>query len=1001
MKVFITSPFGSRLQQTLATALLGALLLPALPLAARSDPLPSAIGVNRGICAIVGKDAKATALDLARQTELTIYVQTPDESAALRLRKAAENAGLLGSRIHVETGPSDRLHLAGNLADAIVVAGETETPVPLGPSALTRALHSRGRLILGDQIWTKPVLVGEGDWSHPYHGPDNNPQSSDTLAVGPYLTKFLAKPWYGPMPEVTVSAGGRMFKAFGHISFKKREWALLNTLAAFNAHNGTLLWKRDLLPGFMIHRNTLVATDDTLFLADNDSCKLLDAATGELRREIRFASHPAWKWMVLDGGVLYALLGDKEPIDDTLQGVREKSGWPWTELGKMYDRKNEYQWGFGNRLVALDPATGETLWTRNYDRPIDSRGMAMKGRRIFLYSHKNHLEAVNASDGSPDWKTSDPKLLQAIGEHAGAQNPKLGYSSTVYLKAGPEVLYFAGPQRTNLVAVSASDGKLLWSYPHGNYQLVIRDDALYAMGRTDTSRKFDPLSGKILAELDCFRGNCTRATGTADAIFARGHSHAGTLRMTLSDDAPHRMPAMRPGCQDGVIAANGQLYWGPWMCDCNHSLVGIISLGPAGKFDFEQPAKEAQRLKRSHPVFTRRVAFKATQQDWPTYRKNNQRTAHTTVNVPTKPRLAWNRPSPTGAKPTAPIAVGDTLFLGGDDGAVRALNARTGEPRWTAYTGGRVYYPPTLADSIVLAGSGDGHVYAFDAGSGRELWRFRAAPIERRIPVYGKLVSNWPVASGVMVEDGVAYAAAGIVSHDGTHVYALDARTGALKWQNNTSGRLLENEGEVSGVSVQGHLLWHDDKIHLAGGNMVSPAVYDAKTGACLNTITNLWETKAPRGSELFLADGQVRVIDSMIYAPREYIPSRYHAKYLLQSADAGRVIQGTQNEIMCLELGNPDTALPNKLLWKQQPLLDTTAVVLCGNGILVAGMRTPEAPNPADQPKPVLQFLDQQDGRVLWALDLPAPTTNWGLAVTRNGSIVATLGDGRVLCWK
>lgn len=135
-----------------------------------------------------------------------------------------------------------------------------------------------------------------------------------------------------------------------------------------------------------------------------------------------------------------------------------------------------------------------------------------------------------------------------------------------------------------------------------------------------------------------------------------------------------------------------------------------------------------------------------------------------------------------------------------------------------------------------------------------------------------------------------------------------------IKWQNHTSGRLLDKAGEVSGVSVQRHMLWHEGKVYMAGANMVSPAIYDAANGKCLNTITNLWETKAPRGSELFLADGQVRAVDSMMYAPREYIPSRYHAKYLLQAAAGNRVIQGTQNEIMCLELGAGENAKPKQL---------------------------------------------------------------------------------------
>jgi len=100
-------------------------------------------------------------------------------------------------------------------------------------------------------------------------------------------------------------------------------------------------------------------------------------------------------------------------------------------------------------------------------------------------------------------------------------------------------------------------------------------------------------------------------------------------------------------------------------------------------------------------------------------------------------------------------------------------------------------------------------------------------------PVYGGLQSTWPAASGVLVEDGVAYVAAGIVNYDQTYVYALDAETGRVKWANDTSGHL--NAQARCGVSVQGHLLLHDGKLYMAGGTSVSPAVYDATDGKCLN----------------------------------------------------------------------------------------------------------------------------------------------------------------------
>ena len=74
----------------------------------------------------------------------------------------------------------------------------------------------------------------------------------------------------------------------------------------------------------------------------------------------------------------------------------------------------------------------------------------------------------------------------------------------------------------------------------------------------------------------------------------------------------------------------------------------------------------------------------------------------------------------------------------------------TGNEAWLAFTGGDVRLPPTISKGRALAGSGDGWVYALDAGSGRQIWRFRAAPMERRIPIYGTLQSTWPAASGVV-----------------------------------------------------------------------------------------------------------------------------------------------------------------------------------------------------------------------------------------------------------
>jgi outer membrane protein assembly factor BamB len=251
---------------------------------------------------------------------------------------------------------------------------------------------------------------------------------------------------------------------------------------------------------------------------------------------------------------------------------------------------------------------------------------------------------------------------------------------------------------------------------------------------------------------------------------------------------------MRPPCLDGVIVSDGYLYWGPWICACNLSLYGHICLGPAGNFDFDRKADEKTQLQVG-----------------------------------------------TGDLSKVKEAPKGLTFAASPDGVVRALDADK-KTVWKAYTGGEINFPPVVWLNRVFAGSNDGRVYALEAATGRLLWQFQAAPQVRRIHAYGKLISTWPVAGGVVVDDGVVYAAAGICHYDGTHVYALDAVTGKIKWHNGSSGVL--NPTAKNGVSLQGPLsiagTGADKVLKFDGGNAVGQATFDLATGKCL--------TEAPKG---------------------------------------------------------------------------------------------------------------------------------------------------------
>ena len=55
-----------------------------------TDSLLAKIGIQRGICVVLGAGSDAIALDLARQSELLVYVQLSDPLKATALREAAE-----------------------------------------------------------------------------------------------------------------------------------------------------------------------------------------------------------------------------------------------------------------------------------------------------------------------------------------------------------------------------------------------------------------------------------------------------------------------------------------------------------------------------------------------------------------------------------------------------------------------------------------------------------------------------------------------------------------------------------------------------------------------------------------------------------------------------------------------------------------------------------------------------------------------------------------------
>ncbi len=976
------------------------------------DQLLEKIGVTRGICVVLGDSDCKRAIQLAEGSDLLVYLQLPDRLLVAQARQKAEAAGLDATRLQIDQGDLSQLHLADNVADALILADDS---LDVPESEVLRVLRPGGRALLGERELVKPFPEGTDDWTHPYHGPDNNPVSQDRLIRAPYLTQFLADPRYGPAPQVAVSAGGRVFKAFGHVAWHEREESMLNSLVAFNAFNGTMLWKQPLPEGLMVHRNTIIATPEVLYVGDDKSCKLIDTATGETLGEIAppvdVAGGTFWKWMAIDDGVLYGLIGEAEQRDETMRWRRTAHGWPWDGISQGHTQP-QHPWGFGRNLLAIDPKTKAVLWRHHEDEPMDARAVCMKNGRIFAFRFGTYLTCLDAKTGKVLWRKTpadNPEFFAAIGRYSPRQSWATNWRTTVYLRCTDDAIYFAGPQIEKLLAVSAEDGRILWEHPYDNFQVVIYPDSLYGISGpwgNNVSKKFDPLTGEILAEFNLGRRACTRPTATTDSILFR--AMGGSVRFDLASAKPRWISPMRPPCHDGVTVSNGLLYWWPFACDCQLTLNGLTCVGPAGDFDFAADIKDRLQL---GPDAAKPVApLSVSPSDWPTFRANSQRVATTRATIAKSSGLLWQAKASEldGVRLTAPVAVGDLVLLADTDGVVRAFDSETGHLKWKAYTGGEIRFPPTVWEGRALVGSGDGNVYAFEAATGRLLWRFQAAPASRKIPVYGKLLSTWPAASGVLVEDSTAYVAAGLVNYDGTYVYALDPATGKVRWCNETSGH-LDAEANT-GVSVQGHLLLSEDKLYLAGGNAVSPAVYNIQDGKCLNDSgpLALCQSVSPRGSELFLVGDRVVACGLPLYT-KPGIPVYDHTvtQKIFHTTNGQHDIVWLDNRFVVCYKPLPKDALSQcvtdaqvprhvtqawgKFNVTEQPLWHrdlpgSIAVAVAGGTAVIAD---------ASQ----VMAIELATGKQLWRQALPASPVPWGMAINRAGHVILALVDGKVLC--
>jgi outer membrane protein assembly factor BamB len=157
---------------------------------------------------------------------------------------------------------------------------------------------------------------------------------------------------------------------------------------------------------------------------------------------------------------------------------------------------------------------------------------------------------------------------------------------------------------------------------------------------------------------------------------------------------------------------------------------------------------------------------------------------------------------------SSPVLGGGAVYFGSGDGHVYALDAASGELRWTFATGDVVHASPAYADGVVYFGSWDSWFYAVDAATGTEKWRFHGG----EDPAIHNQVG---FQSSPAVVAGVVYTGC-----RDSNLYALDAATGREKWRFDNAGSWVVSSPAVA----QGKVIFgtSDSSLYL---------VLDAETG--------------------------------------------------------------------------------------------------------------------------------------------------------------------------
>ena len=586
-----------------------------------------------GYCLAMGPHDANQLADLARQSDLVVYISPEDPS---ELRAELARRGLQGVRVAVHrlpVGPTagvDRVtfrHISGGgisghftgswhreplpytdyLADTVVIRAESQDSALLAPlkEAYRLARPWGGRVLIqtpqvapgrttealvkvgippeevgsdkSGAIITRGPLAGAGQWTHQYADPGKSAASEETLVRLP-----LKAAWFGGLGPAPIVS--RHFRQPAPLVIDGRCFVIgLDSLVAMNIYNGRILWQRD-LPDLArwpaAYRGPGAAVDhEAVYVLRERSCLVLDPQTGrtlgELPAPLARAGLSAddaaavWEYLAVTDKLIVGSLGKPNV----------KTEW-WSKAAP------------GNvALFALNKADGQVAWVHKPSRPVDSSAIVIEGGKLCLLegqaryilglpvkgaqADERALVALGLADGKVLWRQEDvhPQAHSLWMDRGVVVATPVPYSRSMQDPAAHK----AGG---GIAAYDAADGKALWRIDKVDKLMPMMLDGVFYSPAAHDIRTGQPIASQAGGKQFSagMASMCATLSGCATMAMTRRTSMG--FQDLAGQSGTYLYPIIRASCWINMIPAGGLIVVpeGSSSCQCAFNYKTSIAL---------------------------------------------------------------------------------------------------------------------------------------------------------------------------------------------------------------------------------------------------------------------------------------------------------------------------------------------------------------------------------------------------------------------------------------